>query len=50
MTNVTVGEGYFHEKPKDFLAAVLDRPNILHAYDRVRRNKGAPGIDGLKVM
>jgi RNA-directed DNA polymerase len=48
-TNVTAGEETFHEKPEDLLAKVLDRPNMLLAYDRVLRNKGAPGVDGMTV-
>jgi len=31
------------------LSAVLDRPNMLRAYARVRRNKGAAGVDGMAV-
>jgi len=31
------------------LSAVLDRPNMWRAYERVLRNKGAAGVDGLKV-
>ena len=38
-----------HEGSTDLLSAVLERSNMLLAYDRVLRNKGAPGIDGLKV-
>ncbi len=49
MANVTAGADHFHEEPMDLLLAVLDRPNMLRAYDRVMRNKGAPGIDGLRV-
>ena len=40
---------YAHEEPTDVLSAVLDRPNMQRAYDRVMRNKGAPGVDGMKV-
>lgn len=47
--NVTAGTDHFHEEPIDLLSAVLDRPNMLKAYDRVMRNKGAPGVDGLPV-
>lgn len=48
-TNVTAGEESFHEKSAVTLATVLDRPNMLLAYDRVVRNKGAPGVDGMRV-
>lgn len=33
----------------DLMSAVLARDNMLQAYDRVRRNKGAPGVDGMTV-
>ena len=47
--NVTAGAEHFHEEPMDLLSAVLERPNMQRAYDRVMRNKGAPGVDGLTV-
>ena len=47
--NVTAGTDHFHEEPLDLLSAVLARPNMQKAYARVRRNKGAAGIDGVKV-
>jgi len=47
--NVTAGADHFHEEPMDLLSAVLERPNMLLAYDRVMRNRGAPGVDGLTV-
>ena len=46
---VTVTKDHSHEEPTDLLSAVLERPNRQRAYDRVRRNKGAPGVDGLTV-
>ncbi|ANG65000.1 group II intron reverse transcriptase/maturase [Marinobacterium aestuarii] len=33
----------------DLMSAVLARGNMLRAFDRVRRNKGAPGVDGMTV-
>lgn len=47
--SVTAGADHFHEESIDLLSAVLDRPNMQRAYDRVLRNKGAPGVDGLTV-
>jgi len=38
-----------HEGSADLLSAVLERSNMLLAYDRVMRNKGAPGVDNLTV-
>jgi RNA-directed DNA polymerase len=31
------------------MSAVLERGNMMRAYERVLRNKGAPGIDGMTV-
>jgi len=36
-------------QPKALLAHVLDRANLQRALKQVRRNKGAPGIDGMTV-
>ena len=47
--SATVGKESAHEEPIDLMSAVLDRPNMLKAYARVRRNKGAPGVDGMTV-
>ncbi len=47
--SVTVMKDNAHEGPTDVMSAVLDRPNMQRAYDRVLRNKGAPGVDGMKV-
>jgi RNA-directed DNA polymerase len=49
VANVTVGTGDSHEEPMDILSVVLDRPNMQRAYERVLRNKGAPGVDGMRV-
>jgi len=38
-----------HKGSADLLSAVLERSNMLLAYDRVMRNKGAPGIDDMTV-
>jgi len=49
VTNVTAGTNSIHEKSMGLLSAVLDRPNMWRAYERVLRNKGAAGVDGMKV-
>ena len=36
-------------QPQTLLAQVLDRANLQRAVKQVRRNKGAPGIDGMTV-
>ena len=47
---VTAGAGSLpSEADRDLMSAVLARSNMLLAYDRVRRNKGAPGVDGMTV-
>ena len=33
----------------ELMSAVLERGNMKRAYDRVLRNKGAPGVDGMTV-
>ena len=47
--SVTVVKDNAHEEPTEVMSAVLERPNMQRAYDRVLRNKGAPGVDGMKV-
>lgn len=34
----------------DLMSAILSRDNLLRAYNRVHRNKGAPGVDGMTVQ
>ena len=33
----------------NLMSAVLERGNMMRAYERVLRNKGAPGVDGMTV-
>ena len=33
----------------DLLESILDRENLNRAYKRVKRNRGAPGVDGMTV-
>ncbi len=47
--SVTVERESAHEEPTALMSAVLDRPNMLRAFTRVRRNKGAAGVDGMEV-
>lgn len=49
VANVTVGTGNAHEEPIDLLSVVLEKPNMWKAYERVLRNKGAAGVDGVEV-
>jgi RNA-directed DNA polymerase len=35
--------------PKNLMEAVVERSNMIKALARVKSNKGAPGVDGLKV-
>ncbi len=49
VASVTVEREYAHEEPTALMSAVVDRPNMLRAYARVCRNKGAPGVDGMEV-
>jgi RNA-directed DNA polymerase len=47
--SVTAVREHTHEEPMELMSAVVDRPNMLRAYARVRRNKGAAGVDGMEV-
>ncbi len=47
--SVTVEKENAHEEPTALMSAVVDRPNMLRAYARVCRNKGAAGVDGMEV-
>ena len=47
--SVTAAREHAHEEPAELMSAVVDRPNMLRAYARVRRNKGAAGGDGMEV-
>jgi len=38
------------EAAQVLLEAVLERSNMMRAYERVVENKGAPGVDGLTVL
>jgi len=33
----------------ELMSAILERGNMIRAYERVLRNKGAPGVDGMTV-
>jgi hypothetical protein len=33
----------------DLMSAITERSNMLQAYHRVCRNKGAPGVDGVST-
>lgn len=37
------------EEPAELMLAVVKRENLQQAYARVRRNKGAAGVDGMEV-
>ena len=38
------------QRPDDTLERVLDKDNLRRAYRAVRRNQGAPGIDGMSIV
>jgi RNA-directed DNA polymerase len=45
----TADEDPFPEENNELMAEVLARANLHQAYQRVCRNKGAPGVDGVTV-
>jgi RNA-directed DNA polymerase len=47
--SVTAVREHAHEEPTELMSAVVERPNMLRAYARVCRNKGAAGVDGREV-
>lgn len=42
-------EGKERDGARDLMEAILDRNNLNRAYQRVKRNRGAAGIDGMTV-
>ncbi len=38
-----------HPQEKELLAQILSRSNMYAALDQVTRNRGAPGVDGMRV-
>jgi RNA-directed DNA polymerase len=44
-----VREAHPDEEPPALMLAVVERENLKRAYARVRRNKGAAGVDGMDV-
>jgi hypothetical protein len=49
VVNLDVVFGEADLKPKDLMEAVIERSNMIKALVQVQHNKGAPGVDGLKV-
>lgn len=47
--SITTQENVEKSGADDLLCKVLDRDNLNKAYKRVKRNHGAPGIDGMTV-
>lgn len=47
---VAANEDPFPEDTDDLMADIVARANLMKAYQRVRRNKGAPGVDGVSVQ
>ena len=42
-------EGKERDGADDLLESILNRDNLNRAYKRVKRNHGAPGVDGMTV-
>jgi len=43
------GHGEGHSRLNNVMERVVERANMTKAYKRVRKNKGAPGVDGMTV-
>ena len=48
-SNVTAAKEDSHPKRQSLMEAVVGRENMYSAYKRVYANKGAPGVDGMRV-
>ena len=46
---VTANEDAIGPQPSQLMEEVLRRENLFRALQRVRGNKGAPGVDGMSV-
>ncbi len=47
VANIAAGSTHSNQESTDLLSAILERSNMQKAYDRVLKNKGAPGVDGM---
>ena len=48
-SNVTAVKGNVDRSEQGMLEEVVERQNMRAAYQQVKRNAGAPGIDGMSV-
>ena len=49
MTMPPLAKGELVPKPLQLMERVVERSNMQRAYNRVKQNKGAPGLDGMNV-
>lgn len=47
--SIEAREGRERDSATDLMERILDRDNLNRAYKQVKRNHGAPGIDGMTV-
>lgn len=48
-SNSGATKGEPDQRARNLMEEVVDRGNMLKAWERVRSNKGAPGVDGMRV-
>jgi RNA-directed DNA polymerase len=45
----TAGQGHGRSGSDRLMERVVERANVVRAFERVRKNKGSPGVDGMTV-